>query len=243
MPLLRLDRVSKRFRHGRGGFERVALRDAELEIEPGELVAVWGRRRSGRTTLLQIAAGVECPSAGVVRFDGVDLAWRPMLGRQGGIAYASTHFSRVIGETVLDQVAAPLLGGGLSATAAQAPAFDALRRTGVADCAQLDVAALDHDERLRVALARALATAPRLIVVDEPTQELRRAGARDHALGLLRALASDDGVAVLMTAGEAADLAGSDRALTIDAGELRGTVRPAAADVIALRRPPRESSA
>src|SRR5215217_6042902 len=124
MSLLLLDGVSKRFRRGgRGGFEQVALRGVELEVEAGELVAVWGRRRSGRTTLLEVAAGIERPSEGIVRFGGVDLARRPMLGRQGGIAYASPHFSRVIGETVLDQVAAPLLGGGLSASGAQAPAF------------------------------------------------------------------------------------------------------------------------
>lgn len=241
MALLVLDQVSKRFkRGGRGGFEQVALRQVELEVAAGELVAVWGRRRSGRTTLLQVAAGIERPSDGVVRFGGVDLGRRPMLGRQGGIAYASTHFSRVIGETVLDQVAAPLLGGGLSASAAQGPAFDALRRVGAVDFAQLDVDALDHDEAIRVALARALATDPRLLVVDEPTQELRLAEARDRVLELLRSLAGD-GVAVLTTAAEAGELAGADRALTIDQGELRGATRPAAGRVLELR-PPRSGS-
>jgi ABC-type multidrug transport system ATPase subunit len=235
MSLLALDGVTKRFgRRGRGGLEQVALREVELEVEAGELVAVWGRRRSGRTTLLQVASGVERPSEGIVRFGGVDLARRPMLGRQGGIAYASTYFSRVIGETGLDQVAAPLLGGGLSASAAQAPAFDALRRVGAVDCAQLDVDALDHDEAIRVALARALATDPRLLVVDEPTQELRLADARDRVLELLRSLA-DDGIAVLTTAAEAAELAGADRALTIDRGELHGATRPAAGQVLELR--------
>jgi putative ABC transport system ATP-binding protein len=215
----------------------VALHEIRLEIEVGELVAVWGRRRSGRTTLLQIAAGIERPSEGVARFRGVDLARRSMLGRQGGIAYASTHFSRVIGETVLDQIAAPLLGAGISASAAQAPAFDALHRVDAVDCAQLDVDALDHDEAIRVALARALATAPRLLVVDEPTQELRLADARDRVLELLRSLA-DDGIAVLITAAEAGELAGADRALTIDRGELHGDTRPAAGQVLELRSRP-----
>jgi len=236
MPLLVLDRVSKRFRRGgRGGFEQVALHDVQLEVEAGELVTVWGRRRSGRTTLLQVAAGIERPSEGVVRFDGVQLVRRPMLGRRGGIAYASAHFSRVIGETVLDQVAAPLLGGGMSTSAAQAPAFDALRRAGAVDCAQLDVDTLDHEELLRVAIARALATDPRLLLVDEPTQELALAGARDGALELLRSLASD-GIAVLMTAAEAGDLAGANRALTIDQGELRGATQPLVGQVVELRR-------
>jgi ABC-type lipoprotein export system ATPase subunit len=238
MPLLALDRVSKRFRRGgRGGFEQPALQEVQLELAPGELVAVWGRRRSGRTTLLQVAAGIERPSAGSVRFGGVDLARRPMLGRRDGIAYASTHFSRVIGETVLDQVTAPLLGGGMSVSAAQAPAFDALRRTDALACAPLDIDALDHDELIRVALARALATAPRLLLVDEPTQELRLARARDRTLELLRSLARRDGVAVLMTAAEAGDLAGADRALTIDQGELRGVTRAPVGEVVELRRP------
>ncbi len=239
MVLLALDRVSKRFRRGgRGGFEQLALRDVELEVAAGEFVTVWGRRRSGRTTLLQVAAGIERPSAGTVRFRGVDLARRSMLGRQDGIAYASTHFSRVIAETVLDHVAAPLLGAGTSASAAQAPAFKALQCVGALDCAQLDVDALDHEELIRVALARALATRPSLLVVDEPTQELRLADARDRVLELLRGLARD-GVAVLMTAGEAGDLAGADRALTIDHGELRGATHVAVGQVVELR--PRRS--
>jgi energy-coupling factor transporter ATP-binding protein EcfA2 len=242
MVLLALDCVSKRFRRGRrGGFEQPALRDVELEVAAGELVAVWGRRRSGRTTLLQVAAGIERPSTGVVRFGGVDLVRRPLLGREGGIAYAAVHFSRVIGETVLDHVAAPLLGGGMSASAAQTPAFEALQRAGALECAQLDIEALGHEELLRVALARALATRPRLLIVDEPTQELRLAAARDETLALLRALARD-GVAVLMTAGEAGDLAGVDRALTIDRGELRGATRAAAGHVVELR-PQRSRSA
>jgi ABC-type lipoprotein export system ATPase subunit len=237
MPLLALDQVSKCFKRGRrSGFEQVALREVELEIEAGELVVVWGRRRSGRTTLLHVAAGIERPSEGVVRFDGVDLARRPMLGRQGGIGYVNTHFSRVIGETVLDQVVAPLLGGGMSATTAQGLAFDALRRAGALDVAHLDVDALDHEELLRVAIAQALATGPGVLVADEPTQELRLADARDRVLELLRSLARDDDVAVLVTAGEAGDLAGADRALTIDRGELRGLTRPAAGEVVELRR-------
>jgi len=237
MPLLTLDDVSKRFRRGGlGGHARSALQDVRLELEAGELVTVWGRRRSGRTTLLQVAAGIERPSAGAVRFAGVDLARRPMLGRRGGVAFASVHFSRVIGATALDQVCAPLLGGGMSVSAAQAPAIDALRRTDALDCAQLDVDLLNSDERIRVAIARALATDPRLLVVDEPMQELRLADARERLLELLRALAGE-GIAVLMTTAEAVELASADRALTIDAGRLRGITRPVVGEVVELRRP------
>jgi ABC-type sugar transport system ATPase subunit len=237
MSLLMLDKVSKRFRRGgRRGFERVALQDVQLEVEPGELVTVWGRRRSGRSTLLHVAAGIERPSAGAVRFGGVDLSRRPMLGRRGGIAYASGHFSRVVGDTAFDQVTAPLLGSGLAASAVQAPAFDALRRTDALDCAQLDIDGLNADERIRVAIARALATDPKVLVVDEPMQQLRHSEARERMLELLRSLAGD-GIAVLMTAAEATELAGAHRALTIDQGQLRGLTRPGGGEVVELRRP------
>ena len=72
MTLLELEHVSKRYRRG----EHVALDDVSLVIDAGEMVMVWGERRSGRSTLLRIAAGIETPDAGVVRFAGGDLAER-----------------------------------------------------------------------------------------------------------------------------------------------------------------------
>jgi ABC-type multidrug transport system ATPase subunit len=237
MALLQLDGVSKRFR--RGGREQIALHDVGLQVDAGELVAVWGRRRSGRTTLLQVAAGAERPSDGAVRFGGVDLSRRPMLGRPGGIAYFSTQFARVIGSTVLEHVGAPVLSGRASPSSVQSLAFDALRRVEAVDCADVGVDALDHDELIRVGLARALVMEPRLLALDEPTQGLRLANDRDSTLELLRSLAKRDGIAVLMTVAEAADLAGADRALTIDQGELHGLTQPAMGQVVELRGPRR----
>ncbi len=70
MSLLELEHVGKSYSRG----SHVALDDLSLAIDPGEMVVVWGERQSGRSTLLRIAAGVETPSEGVVRFDGRDLA-------------------------------------------------------------------------------------------------------------------------------------------------------------------------
>ncbi len=243
MPLLQLDRVGKRFARGeRGVRERVALREVCLEIEAGELVAVWGRRRSGRTTLLQVTAGIEPVSDGEVRFDGIALTQRPMLGAPGGIAYCNMHFARVLGDSVLEHVAAPLLGANVRVLRAQSRALDALRRVDAAACAELEPAELDHSETVRVAIARAIVTQPRLLLIDEPTDGLPPARARDGMLGLLRSIAHQDGIAVLATVDEAIALAGADRALTLDAGELRGEVVPSLADVVPLRRHQAEPS-
>ncbi len=85
MTLLALERVGKRYTAGR--LEQVVLDDVSLTLEEGELVAVWGMPRSGRSTLLRIAAGIEPPDTGVVRFQGRDLsnAGGAVLGH--GIGY------------------------------------------------------------------------------------------------------------------------------------------------------------
>ncbi|MBS1870198.1 MAG: ATP-binding cassette domain-containing protein [Actinobacteria bacterium] len=236
MALLVLDEVSKLSSGGRGGpRQRPALRDVSFELDASEFVAVWGLPRSGRSTLLHVAGGVMPPSAGVVRFDGRDLAATPALGRPAGIALVNTCFRRVIGDSVLEHVAAPFMGRGMPVLPAQSKALQLLRRVDAVACAELDANDLDHAEAIRVGIARALATSPRLLLLDEPTIGVPPARDRDDVLALLRSISRRDRVAILMTVGEAADLAGVDRALTIDDGTLRGPLRPEPARVIELR--------
>jgi predicted ABC-type transport system involved in lysophospholipase L1 biosynthesis ATPase subunit len=244
MTLLTLDRVWKRFARGdRGIRELVALRDVSLELEIGELVAVVGQRRSGRTTLLHVAAGLQAPSAGTVRLGNADLARESLLGVTGGIGYCTTRFAEVIGNSALEHVAAPLLGGDVSMLKAHARAHEALRRVGATACAELAPDELDAMELMRATIARAIVTEPRLLLVDEPTLGVRLSE-RDAILELLRSLAHDDDLAVLVTVDSAAELAGADRALSLDAGELRGQTRPpAAAPVVSLHRHRTGSSA
>lgn len=209
-----LDNVT--MRHTSSRCERVTLRDVSLDVEPGEMVAVAGRRRSGRTTLLRVAAGVTAPTAGAARFAGVDLARRSVLGMPHGIAYATRCFESIVGGSVLQQVAAPLLGRGCSVACAQAVAGRLLQRTDAAACATLAPADLDHAEITRVAVARALVTLPSLLLVDEPDEEL---------LGLLCAIARHDELAVVLTTDAGSARAHVHRTLTLDRGTLRGERR------------------
>ncbi|MGH2853336.1 MAG: ATP-binding cassette domain-containing protein [Solirubrobacteraceae bacterium] len=231
--LLELQHVSKRYGHGLG--QRTVLRDVSLALEPGELVVIWGRRRSGRSTLLRVAAGVEPPDSGVVRFAGSNLAGHrgDLLG--GGIGYCQCSFLPTEGQLVLDQLIVSQLARGVPPLLAASRAKSALERLGAERCATLRPGELSGEEAVRVAIARAFALEPKLLVIDEPTLNVDLL-VRDEILLLLRSLA-DEGIAVLASAGESTGLAGSDRALSIGKGELHGHMTPELAQVLPLRPP------
>jgi len=231
VSLLSLEGVGKRYCRGRR--EYVALNDVSLSIESGELVAVLGTRRSGRSTLLRIVAGLERPDVGVVRFEGGDMSLaRGVLGRR--IAYCHTSFSAREGHGVVEHVATGLLARRATPLQARREAEEALARVGASDCVRMEPYELDGAETVRVAIARALTAAPSLLVVDEPTNGVD-ALQRDPILALLRSIANE-GVAVLMSTGDATCLAGVDLAFSLDEGELRGATVPSRADVVPLRR-------
>ena len=230
MSLLTLERISKRYRRGRR--EVTALDDVSLTIAPGELVAIWGMPRSGRTTLLRIAAGLEQPDGGAVRFAGRALAGDDD-GIPAGIGYVHVGLASVGGESILDHVAMPLLARGTAPETARARALLQLERVGAVACAQLQPRELEPTERVRVAIAQALVTGPRLLLVDDPTRHVDLLE-REAVLLLVRSIA-DGEVAVLMTTGEAMGVSGVDRALTISGGVLRAEASAAPANVVALR--------
>jgi ABC-type ATPase involved in cell division len=238
VSLLSIKGVTKR--RGRGRIERVVLRGVSLEVEPGEMIAVWGLRRSGRTTLVRIATGMEHPDEGEVVFAERDLAEcrDRVLGSE--IGCAQFHLAPEEGGSVLDQVADGLLARKIAMAQARRQAREALARVGAEECAELSPRELDVGETVRVALARALVVEPRLLVVDEPTNgvDLRD---RDPILTLLRGIANS-GVAVLMTTGDGATLAGVDRVFTLDHGELRGGASQPLASVSPLRPPASRTS-
>lgn len=222
MSLLAVEGVHKGYR--RGDRTVTALDDVSLVVEAGEHVSVWGGRRSGRTTLLRVAAGLEAPDRGVVRFssDG---------GGPLGFAHASPFAAQ---QAIVDYVALPLLARGADVAQAQDRSRTELARVGASSCAGLRAGELDATDLVRVGLAQVLVTQPRLVVVDEPTRDVDLLE-REPVMALLRRIAND-GIAVLMTTGEAVGVAGVDRVLTIADGRLRAGVAKEQATVIPLRR-------
>jgi ABC-type lipoprotein export system ATPase subunit len=237
-PLLTLTGVSRRYRRGR--HELRVLIDASLTLGAGEMVAVLGQRGAGKTTLLKIAAGIEPPDGGRVSFDGWDLPdlsdaqLSRLLGEQIGWVQSAGGGSGWGGgwgpETrvrVLDYVALPLLIA-LGDRAAYTRAEQALARVGVQECAQQRWETLSDWERGLVGIAHAIVRSPRMLLVDDVATIL---GIRetDMLTRLLRSLARESGIGVLMTVSDAAAAKRSDRTLSLSGGRLSGPVEGAPA--------------
>jgi len=229
MTLLELERVTKRYR--RGCLELTALREVSLEVHPAEVVAVWGLEGSGRTTLLRIAAAIEAPDRGEVRFRGRTLAaGESPIAR--GIAYCQPRFRGIEGEPVLDQLIAAQLALGIRPSGAREHAWAALERTCAQRCERRRPFELDPAQATRVSVARALVQQPSLLLIDEPTRGVDLLE-RDGILELLHAL-SREGLAVLMSAQKGTAVLGADRVLSLSDGALHGHGSPEFADVVRL---------
>jgi lipoprotein-releasing system ATP-binding protein len=216
------------------------LRDVSLEVDAGELVAVWGMRRSGRSTLLAVAAGIAVPDAGAVLYESKDLAARGVAALGNGIGYCNPGIGVASRGRVVDHVCAGLLARRVSVPVARSRVHEALQRVGLERLPGLMLGDLDAGEAVRVSIACALVLGPRVLVVDEPTKGVDLLE-RDKIVLLLRSLA-DEGIAVLVSDGDGSGLADADRALTLAGGELRGRRRPEMGAVVPLQRPSRSSA-
>jgi len=220
MTLLSLDAVTKRY--ARGYREVEALAGIELDVEPGDFVAIWGGSRSGKTTLLRIAAGIEPPDDGRVAFDGNDLAALSRKARARllltdvGCVWQTGRITR--GLSVLDHVALPRFKQ-LSHAQERREAHEVLERVDAAQAANARWHELTDGERTRVALSHALIRRPRLLLADEPTANLNMIE-REQLLGVLRSVADEAGVAIVMTAPDAPNLLQSHSLMSLDAGRL-----------------------
>ena len=172
-PLLQIDRLTKRF----GGV--IAADEITLDIPPGEFHAVIGPNGAGKTTLVGLLAGEIAPQEGVIRFERSDITELPVHHRSRlGLARSFQISSLFSDFTALDNVAlATQAHRGHSfrfwrdarrEVALRKPAQAALARVGLAGRAGVRVDRMSHGERRQLEIAMALATGPRLLLLDEP---------------------------------------------------------------------------
>jgi ABC-type lipoprotein export system ATPase subunit len=222
-PLLAFRTVSKSECDGTRA--RVVLDRVSFELEAGASLGIYGARRSGKSTLLRLAAGLDFPEEGSVYFEGREPARMSTRERarllRGSLALlTSEDWPASPGETVMDNVAMSAGSSGLSLREARRAALGALDRVGAAGiCAQEMAGSLSPCERARVLLARALVRGPRLLVVDEPAP-IPSLIERDGFCALLRTVARERGIALLVASEELSALQGLETLATISAGEL-----------------------
>lgn len=220
--LLSLRRVSKGY--WRGARRLQVLADVDLDVHAGELVAVWGKRGAGKTTLLQIAAGIERCDAGVAMFDGRDLgrvSQRALARcRRETIGWAQAVRPR--SELPISLWVALAVMGRHGRRRAGGLASAALHRLGVEDCAGERWRDLSAGERALVSIAYAIVRSPKLLLVDDPTIALH-AEERETVAAMLRSLAVEDGIGVLMTAPDMSSMMHAHRIHTLSGGRL---IRP-----------------
>lgn len=233
MTLLEVNGLCKRYPDGT--HELVVLDGASFDIYEGDFVGLWGMRRSGKSTLMRILAGIELPDSGSVRFDDVELTTLApdprarLLRDHVGLASFGwpTHRNRSVCEHVALAASADYR---LTGRKARILARRALHRLAVVDCVEQPLAVLSLNEQIRVELARALVRRPRLLLVDDPPA-LQSPAENTELHELLSSLSKESGYTVLVAACDTGPIQGARRMMALGHGRLRmmddpGTVLP-----------------
>lgn len=221
LPALRAIALGKKFHQGEQVIE--VLRSVDLTLAPGERIAIVGRSGSGKSTLLHILAGLDSADTGSVLVGDADMTLADANGRaeirgqKMGFVYQNHHLLPEF--TALENVAMPIRIAGGSKADAEQQAQKLLFEVGLAERISHLPHALSGGERQRVAVARALAGQPRVVLADEPTGNLDSENAA-QVMQLVATLSAEHNTAFIVVTHDVTMLDGFDRVLSLVDGHL-----------------------
>ena len=210
-----------------------ALRGVDLEVGEGEFVALMGPSGCGKSTLLNLVAGLDTPTDGEVLLAGESLAGRDEDAlariRRRHVGMVFQFYNLLEGMTAVENVALAALAAGVPRRRAERRALELLDLLGLADKAAAYPGPLSGGQRQRLAIARALANRPTVLLADEPTGALDSAGGAE-VLELFRAL-HGDGQTILLVTHDEQVAAAAKRIIHLHDGRLLEAAQPRVAAV------------
>jgi putative ABC transport system ATP-binding protein len=198
-----------------------ALQEVSLEVAPGELLVVTGRSGSGKSTLLNLIGGLDQPDQGRVRIDG-DPVWErsdPVTARRELVGFVFQQHLLLDELSARANVEVPLIGSGWPHRERRRRALELLGEVDLSDRAEHLPAMLSGGERQRVAVARALANRPRLLLADEPTGALDSVTS-SRIVDLLAGLRDAHGMTMIIVSYDPEVQARCDRVITLLDGRI-----------------------
>ena len=230
IALIHASKLTRRYSVGKTVV--AALSDVELTVSPGEFTALVGPSGSGKSTLLNLIGGLDHPSSGEIRVNGLSLGAATeqelVRYRRGRVGFIFQSFNLLPTFTALENVEAPLMLAEIPPRARRERATALLESVGLAQRMLHKPNELSGGEKQRVAIARALANRPLLLLADEPTGNLdsKTGGA---VLDLLCGLVKAQGLTMIMVTHDPEVAARANRIIHLRDGSIRQieTTRPA----------------
>jgi putative ABC transport system ATP-binding protein len=215
--------VDVKKRYGTGEDAVFALRGMTFSIDPGEFIAIIGPSGCGKTTLLNILGALDRPTSGKVYIDGVDISKlgnkELALVRSRRLGFVFQDFNLLSRMSVVENVELPLFIAGADPAFSRRRSISLLSRLGIAQKANKNVNNISGGERQRVAVARALANDPKIVLADEPTGNLDTKST-DLMMSLLKQLNEEFGKTLVIITHNPDVAAHAERVISIRDGSI-----------------------
>jgi putative ABC transport system ATP-binding protein len=223
--VLKMEDVWKIFRMGKT--EVQALRGINLQVERGEIITIMGPSGSGKSTILNLVGAMDTPTKGKIYINGKELSIMSESDltrlRRKEIGFIFQFYNLIPVLTAFENIELPMMIGGFSKRKRQLRTQEILKRVGMLDRAKHRPDELSGGQQQRIAIARALANSPSIILADEPTGDLDSKTGK-QIISTLCDLAKKEKVTVIMVTHDMEMASSTDKILEIRDGEIVKTI-------------------